>query len=253
MQTRVATWNVEWANLSRSKGRSVATRLESLGADVLCVTEGYSDVLPEDGYSVDSMPDYGYPIKEGRRKVLLWSRSPWVAVDRIGSTDLPPGRFVSGITETPLGQLRVVGVCIPWSKAHVSTGRGDRKAWEEHIEYLHALGGFLKGHTEEMPTVVAGDFNQQVPPGGRYFPRRISDALQEALAGFRVITQGAIPGLDRPSIDHIAIGAGLASTEVVGWPGSADGVRLSDHSGVAAVLARSARAPAPIAPADDAE
>ena len=39
---------------------------------------------------------------------------PWERVDDLGVDSLPPGRFVSGVTRTSLGELTVVGVCIPW-------------------------------------------------------------------------------------------------------------------------------------------
>ena len=38
------------------------------------------------------------------RMVLLWSREPWQQVDDVGSDAMPPGKFVSGVTRTPLGR-----------------------------------------------------------------------------------------------------------------------------------------------------
>jgi hypothetical protein len=109
----IATWNVEWASARSGRGRAIADHLHGLGADLLCVTEGLADLLPPDGHVIDSEPDYGYPIEDGRRKVLLWSRTPWREVDLLGTADLPSGRFVTGMTETPVGSVRVPGLCVP--------------------------------------------------------------------------------------------------------------------------------------------
>ena len=56
-----------------------------------------------------SRADYGYSIREERRKVLLWSREPWEEIDDVGSELMPPGRFVSGVTQTSLGAVTVIG------------------------------------------------------------------------------------------------------------------------------------------------
>ena len=110
---RIGTWNVNWAKPGTERGRCVAKRLAGPGCDLLCVTEGYAGILPAEGYLIDAGPDWGYTAAEGRRKVLLWSKRPWSGVDPVGSDALPGGRFVAGTTETGLGPLSVVGVCIP--------------------------------------------------------------------------------------------------------------------------------------------
>ncbi len=68
--------------------------------------------------------------------MLLWSKRPWSVVDPAGSEALPSGRLVAGITQTDLGPLTVVGVCIPWRDAHVRTGRKDRDPWQDHESWL---------------------------------------------------------------------------------------------------------------------
>jgi endonuclease/exonuclease/phosphatase family metal-dependent hydrolase len=231
---RLANWNVAWASPRSPRGPSVATKLESLAADVICLTEGVEGVLPEGGHLIDSDPDYGYPIRPGRRKVLLWSRRPWSDVDRVGDPTLPTGRFVAGVTDTPIGPLRVVGVCIPWSMAHVANGRRDRAPWEDHLTYPAGLGSLLSGPSER-PVLVAGDFNQRIPAGGRT-PRRIGDRLAETFAAFDLVTAGSIEGVDAPLIDHVALGEGLVARRVWAWPKTLDGVDLSDHAGVCVEL-----------------
>ena len=124
---RIGTWNTNWAKPGTERGRCVAKRLAAPGCDLLCVTEGYAGILPASGHLIDAGSDWGYAAAEGRRKVLLWSKRPWFDVDPVGSDALPGGRFVAATTETVLGLLSVVGVCIPWRDAHVRTGRKDRR------------------------------------------------------------------------------------------------------------------------------
>ena len=111
---RIGTWNTEWAKLGTARGNRVSAALAEPDCDVLCATEGYAEILPSGGHIIDAGPDWGYRITEGRRKVLLWSKRPWSVVDPAGSEELPSGRLVAGITQTDLGPLVVVGVCIPW-------------------------------------------------------------------------------------------------------------------------------------------
>ena len=157
---RLATWNVEWATPGTRRGDRVAAVLLDL-ADVMVVTESTLGVLPP-GHVVAGGDDWGYRVDDPtRRKVALWSRWPWRDVDPVGHPDLPPGRFVAGSTDTPIGEVRVVGVCVPWAGAHVSTGRRDRRQWEDHERYLRALPEVLAG--QPRPLVVAGDLNQRLP------------------------------------------------------------------------------------------
>lgn len=124
---RVGTWNVEWAKHGSLKARRIEPILAAPDCDVLCVTEGGdAGILPKCGHVIDAGTEWGYPIPKaspGRRKVLLWSKHPWTPVFEPGQQDLPGGRLVAGVTETPIGRLTVVGICIPWGAAHVSGGR----------------------------------------------------------------------------------------------------------------------------------
>ena len=35
---------------------------------------------------------------------MLWSREPWERVDDLGHSSMPPGRFMSGVTRTPVAR-----------------------------------------------------------------------------------------------------------------------------------------------------
>ena len=229
---RIGTWNTQWAVPGSARGVRVSAAVAVPGCDVLCVTEGSAGLLPGEGHIIDAGTTWGYPLpREDRRKVILWSRSPWTEVDSLGSEDLPSGRFVKGVTETAIGQLTVVGVCIPWDGAHVSSGRKDRTRWQDHQAWLEAFEG-LPYRSAADRTVVLGDFNQRIPRARA--PRRIHEALLQAFDGFAITTAGDLPGAPGLAIDHIAHTPDLTRVGSIGiWPKRNDQHEpMSDHFGV---------------------
>jgi hypothetical protein len=170
---------------------------------------------------------WGYPIEATRRKVIAWSAAPWTDVRTIdhGATR---GRLVAA--DTTIGDITatVIGVCIPWAAAHVSTGRRDRQRWDEHLEFCASLGELLSSLSGAV--VVSGDFNQTIPR--RRQPQRVHDALIGALDGYDIVSSGTTPV--GQLIDHIAVGSAFTATDVTTWPNVIDGARVSDHAGVAA-------------------
>lgn len=111
--TRVITWNVEWATPRSARGSRILEIIEARRPDLACLTESQLDLVPTGGHVISSTADYGYPGPSERRKVVLWSRHAWTDVDVEGDPTLPSGRFVRATTETPIGPIEVVGVCIP--------------------------------------------------------------------------------------------------------------------------------------------
>ena len=79
---------------------------------------------------------------------------------------MPPGRFVSGVTQTSVGEVTVIGVCIPWFGSRTEARRKlERKLqWEDHEQYLAGLAEVLKQGSEKR-LIVMGDFNQIIGPG----------------------------------------------------------------------------------------
>jgi hypothetical protein len=155
----ILNWNVEWRRPTSSAGRTLLSRISECQPDIICLTESYTDFIPSSGHLIEAAIDYGYPIVEGRRKFLLWSRQPWTAVDAVGHPDLPSGRFVRGTTSTPIGLIDVTGICIPWSGAHVVNGRRDRRRWEDHLALLGALSDIIPLRSSRR--LIVGDFNQR--------------------------------------------------------------------------------------------
>jgi len=225
---RIGTWNTWWASPGGARGHRVRTVLAGPGCDILCVTEGSAGLLPTGGHIIDAGTEWGYsPHDEDRRKVLLWSRSPWSEEDRVGSPDFPGGRFVKAVAETAIGKLTVVGVCIPWDGAHVGSGRKDRRRWQDHLAWLETFERLPWRRTTHR-MVVLGDFNQRIPR--TRVPKKAFEALLRAFDGLAIATAGA----PEARIDHIAHTPDLTRVSPIGtWPKrDAEAHALSDHVGV---------------------
>ena len=230
-QVRVGLWNIEWAKAKSRRAAKICQHLNDMAPDILCLCEAYSGFWAEHGHWIDCYKDYGYNIQTGRRKVLLWSKQPWQDVDIIGDKALPTGRFVSGTTQTPLGLAKIIGVCIPWSHAHVQTGNRNRRAWEDHEQYLHGLSRIVKNCDPTMPTLIVGDFNQRLPRGRA--PARLHELLSNALGDdFSVVTQGDIDGLDQLPVCHVAATQHFRCSRIQSISRVADELCLSDHDGL---------------------
>jgi endonuclease/exonuclease/phosphatase family metal-dependent hydrolase len=231
----IATWNVQWRRSESEAAGIIRDRLAVHQPDVICLTEAPADFLSGEGHTILCDPDTGYPVIGNRRKVVLWSKAPWTHVDDYGSPGLPCGRFAAGTTQTDLGPLRFVGVCIPWAGSHVSSGRRDRQRWEEHLSYLEALAEVLE--QQEEPYIVLGDFNQAVPR--RIAPREVFSSLISNVANkCHLVTTGEIEGCGY-AIDHIAVSDGLGAVSVKGLSAKVEhGPALSDHFGLVTEVAR---------------
>ena len=138
MSLRLVNWNVEWATPRSRRSTEILSRIGEHAPEVICLTEAHIGLLSRDGHTICSQSDYGYPTKEGRRKVLLWSREPWEQIDDVGIDSMPPGRFVSGVTLTSVGEATIIGVCIPWFGSRTEARRKleCKMRWEDHGQYL---------------------------------------------------------------------------------------------------------------------
>lgn len=231
MSARVATWNLEWATPGTLRHARALAQLTSLGADIVVTTEDSIHDWVEYPYRIDAGPDWGYPAKGNRRKVIAWSRTPWI--ERIElEASATRGRFVGGVVHLEGHPVTVLAVCIPWRDAHVRTGRRDAAVWAEHLEFCAALRPAVSAASATGLTIVAGDFNQRIPRTRQ--PRNVASALVEALGSLHVPTAGehAVGHL----IDHVAVTPAMRVLDVTAWPNVVDGQRLSDHAGVAVAL-----------------
>lgn len=227
MEITVATWNTEWKTPKSAAGRRIAGILAATGADVIVVTEGVRELLPEHGYAVDAGSDWGYALEASRRKVIVWSRYS-LTVELVGEKGATCGRLAVVTAALPVGPLRVIGVCIPWQDAHVRSGRRDAQPWSEHLNYLEHFEQLLLSLEAGTPTVIAGDFNQRIPR--RRQPTRVATRLADVLADWSIHTAGEMTF--GPHIDHIASNRYLTLDAASDWPNRDAIGRLSDHSGV---------------------
>ena len=234
MSLSIVNWNVQWATLRSWRTPGILSRIDRHDPEIVCLTETHDELLAQGGHAICSQPDYGYGLKKNRRKVLLWSKEPWHRIDDLGIDSMPPGRFVSGITETSVGEVAVIGICIPWfgSRTEARRGAERRLRWEDHEQYLAGLSEVLE-RVDARRLIVMGDFNQAIGQGSRA-PRALQLALHEAFSpNLRIVTSDlAFQG--RKSIDHIALSANWAVESVDAISNIHQGRKLSDHFGVAA-------------------
>ncbi len=233
---RVVNWNVQWATPRSVRTPEILRRIDALAAEVVCLTETHDQLLSRDGYSISAQPDYGYGDRGARRKVMLWSKLPWRDVDDIGHKSLTPGRFVSGITQTSIGEVMLMGICIPWfgSRTEARPGVERRERWQDHQQYLAALTEILAGQASR-PTIVMGDFNQVIGQGARA-PVHLREALKDAFSPAMTIVTADVTFEGRRNIDHIALSADLACNSVEPISNIYDNKKLSDHYGVTATI-----------------
>ncbi len=167
-----------------------------------------------------------------KRKVVLWSKEPWEQIDDLGHVHMPPGRFVSGVTKAPLlGEVTVIGVCIPWhaSRTRWTNDGIKRKTWEDHRKYLEILRTVLQ-RAPLKRLIVLGDFNQKIS-GGKA-PKDVREALHAAFPGNVLIATA-----DLGVIDHIALTPDLLVRNRAVISRFHDDRELSDHCGVVADVA----------------
>ena len=237
MTVKLLNWNVEWAT-PKWKAAELQRRISRQVADVICLTETDTSrlALPRHGHSICARDDWGQTHRkgqEGRRKVLLWSREPWRTVDAVGHPSLPPGRFVSGVTQTDVGDATVIGVCIPYSRSRVGP-RWNRKMWQDHEEYLTGLSELLK-RAPKSRVVVVGDFNQRIGQRSST-PLRLRAALLSALGPNLSMVTAGLGFQGRRTIDHIALSGDLAAESLSVVSNVHEDGNLSDHFGVVSDL-----------------
>ncbi len=239
---KILLWNVQWQRAGTDRGAAIRSIIAAHDPDLICLTESNLDLLHETGRIASSV-DFGGPVREDRRKVLLWSRWPWQAIDSTGDAALPTGRIVRARLVTPHAPLDVIGVCIPWRDAHVGSGRRDSRPWQEHVRFLDGLGQILDRTHDAARTVLLGDFNQAIPR--RHAPKAVFERLENILRPrFAVATTGEISGLSAAAIDHVAHSRDLTPISVTVLPNQTeDGRRLSAHTGLLVTLSLEAPRP----------
>ena len=221
---KILVWNTEWAKPKSKEEKIIKEIVNSVSPDIICITEGYLQTWENLGYAISSESNYGYKITKGRRKVILVSKTKWSHPDNIGHNKIPKGRFVSGVTK----DINVFGVCIPWKDAHVRTGMRNRKAWEDHINYLKGLKEIISN--VDNKAIIMGDFNQRIPR--KYQPQNIYDLMIDTFNDYRFETAGLIKPINKLSIDHCCLKNIEKSLSIESIENFKDDLKLSDHFGL---------------------
>ena len=231
---KVVNWNVQWATPASARSPEILRRIERHDPDIVCLTETDADFGLGHGHTICALPDYGMGVRGKRRKVILSSRNPWHPAIGLGRATLVPGRFVAGTTDTPIGPLTVLGICIPWAGSRTARFGGKQRQWQDHEEFLDGLKRLLA--PMHLPGVVlVGDFNQRL--GGRSnVPLRLREKLQQALPPAMTVTTADAEFAGRRTIDHIVVGNDLTVGAVDTIDNMHGDRRLSDHFGVVADL-----------------
>ena len=234
---KIVNWNVEWAT-SSWRTDEIRNRINRYSPEIVCLTETHSDFrLLLDEHQIFARPNYGSRVQKSRRKVLLWSREPWERLDDLGDRQLPPGRFVLGVTRTTVGEVTVVGLCIPWRDSRTGAGySGDRRQpWDDHEDYLEHLDGVL-ARVPSQRLVVMGDFNQAIgkahQSGSKTAHR--ADLLRRAIRRHVTLVTSDLDYRGRQTFDHIGLSSDLTAGSVDAISNIHTKGELSDHFGVVA-------------------
>ena len=223
---KLVNWNVNWAT-AHWRTDEILNRINRHSPEIVCLTETHTHSgLLQDGHRICARPDYGDGIKESRRKVLLWSREPWKDKNDIGDDQMPPGRFISGVTRTSVGEVTVVGLCIPWEKSRTGARYSGerRRAWEDHEVYLEHLAGVLSLAPSER-LVVVGDFNQCIRPRRpRSKAAHRAALLRQAIPPHVTLVTCALE-----TIDHIGLSVDMATASLDVISNIHGERKLSDH------------------------
>ncbi len=232
---RLGTWNLEYA-AGAAKNVARLARLRAEDADVWVLTETH-DQLDLAATHVPVSTVQRPTGRTGGRWATIWTR--WPVLERLPVED--PLRTVAALLESPVGPLVVYGTVLPWGTDPGPTGKA--RGWSEMDRVLPLQVGEwrrLRERFPDAPLVVAGDLNMNL--GGKHYYGTAScrKVLREGLAdvGLACATEtDRVPAgaLRHPHIDHVVVPSAWVprSRVVSAWEGTtADGARLSDHSGL---------------------
>jgi endonuclease/exonuclease/phosphatase family metal-dependent hydrolase len=229
----LVTWNIERRNPATRQARTMMERIAALSPDVVCLTEAFEGSTETlGGYEVSVKGVLWSDEAPKERKAVLWSREPWTDVAPAQSAELQSGGLIAATTRTRMGEIRVIGVCVPYHLASPVGIVPKCPPWSQQFLYLRGLKSVVTSRRPPLPVVLLGDFNQFVP---RIWGSKAAGlALTEALDDLSVCTGGPIPGVNRPAIDHVAVSSDLQACSVQGLDEhDVDGRKMSDHFGLA--------------------
>ena len=230
MLLRLVNWNVELATPRSPRSVEIRRRIERHDPEIVCPTEAVIGFCSRDGNTICSQENCGYPIREGRRKVQLWSKRTWEQVDDLGDQSVPPGRFYAGVSDKSIGRVNVIGVCIPWSGLRVRGCEDGRKMWDDHREYLAGVTK-VQARVSANSLIVMGDFNQRISQQG-HTPLDLRMAIRRAIPTGMTMATSTLGKQGRRSINQIVLTDDLVAETLGVISNSFDDRRVSDHFGI---------------------
>lgn len=236
---RIGTWNVQYAAGQEKNARRRAV-LDRHACDIWILTETHDDLdLSETHTALHSVQRPTGRV--GSRWTSIWTRLPVVRSLKV----VDARRTVAVVLDAPMGPLIVYGSVMPWAD-----DRGDTlpevkvRNWSEHHRVIVQQGEewtALRRAYPDADLCVAGDLNMNLGGKHRYGTAKGRGLLRESMEGcalFCATETDRLPlgVLGHSPIDHILLPVSWATRTVIAaaWEGrTSDGVRLSDHSGLA--------------------
>lgn len=233
---RLITWNFARRGPETWQAGVMLERIREEAPDVVVLTDAQETTLALLGGHVltDTGVRWARNETSSERKIVLWSKQPWREVTHYPTLSAL-GAAVSGVSQTPMGKVRVLALCTPPHFAWPEGMEPRPLFWEQHIAYLEALEAVLDAIPKGPPLIIAGSFNQPIPLAWGSWTAH--HRLMAALASVHILTRGDIAPIGAQSLDHIAAVSSLRAGAIhaISNLGS-DGKEISDHFGVVADL-----------------
>jgi hypothetical protein len=233
---RLITWNFARRSRDTWQAGVMLERIRDDAPDIIVLTDAHATSLALLGGHVvaDTGVRWARNETETERKVLLWSGRPWREITHYPTLSAL-GAAVSGVTQTPMGNVRVLAVCTPPHFAWPDGLVPRPLFWEQHIAYLDALRGVLDTIPTGPPLIIAGSFNQPIPLAWGSWTAH--HRLMATLSGVHILTRGDIAPIGAQTLDHIAAVSSLraGARHAISNLGS-DGKEIAEYFGVVADL-----------------
>jgi hypothetical protein len=249
LSIRVGTWNVRSASADNNAARLAL--LLAKECDVLVLTETNDELALPDPYKPLISNDRP-GARPGGRWVTIWSNRPGITL-----RTLDPVRTTAAELE---GGIVIFGTVLPWNDEMRpdSDPAETRSDWEEFTrvtsEQSKEWQKLRRKHPDKL-LIVAGDLNQTLGTPNWYGTVASRHVLRHCMqaAELTCLTDGDhLPDslLRCPPIDHVCaaapVGAAVSGADWAAWEGEApEGIRLSDHSGVAVTVRSGLLSPSP--------
>jgi exonuclease III len=246
---KIANWNLQRPKSKTSKTKLAIDKIYEVNADIIVLTETSEAVNLSELYPFH-ISTLSYERTPEENWVTIWSK--WEITKKIETFD--NYRTVSGIINTPFGDILIFGTIIPYHNAGVSGvryGNLNYKIWEYHEKDLYTQSQNWETliETENLPLFVIGDFNQSRFNNKGYGTHKVRQILSDILNNLDLkclteldfslkhLTADPIKGKIRNNVDHICISNKLVNKmkkyEVSAWDQFTElGKFMSDHNGV---------------------